>query len=185
MNTYWSTVAETVGSHEMTGDSQQFRRNRRSRRNHEVIAVEPQRHRDSEEHRDTQIDSSHHRIVATTKTPRREDIATSRFWTRVFWIGLHPVMQRQAAGTPRLGRHRPGATPCQVAVASRLERPIAKHMFAESAIISPRTALPARPPCLGGFKVLGIPIFLIKGKRTSTHESGGDQPLPCDSLFVV
>ena len=60
----------------------------------------------------TQIDSSHHRKCRNhedTKTRRiHEDIAHRMYWTRIarmtriFRIGLHPVMQRQSAGAPRL-----------------------------------------------------------------------------------
>ena len=76
---------------------------------HKDIAVEPQRHGGTEKHRDIANRLIAHRI----------------FWTRIariariFRIGLYPVMQRQPAGQPRLGRLRPRATPCQEVVASR------------------------------------------------------------------
>jgi len=56
--------------------------------------------------------------------------------TRIFRIGLHPVIQRQSAGAPRLGRLRPRATPCQEVVASRCWKVDRQtHAFAESTFL--------------------------------------------------
>ena len=167
----------------------------------------PQRHRGTEPSHTEIIAPSQRRNHKDAKTRRhREVIAPSQFWTRIsrmtriFRIGLHPVIQGQSAGPPRLGvvASRCGKVDRQTLDACRSTFPHHGSFLrnAHPASVTPSrrastllrvvgaglTPAPASPRSSAWIPSHRYPEMRWHPHKPDTVWWGGDQPLPYGSF---